>query len=373
MTTKTLNVGIVGFGFIGKVHAYGYLNVPLHYDPPPVATRLFGVCTAHEETARAAADRFGFELATTDHRELIEHPDVDIVNICSPNRDHKDQLLCAIANQKHIYCDKPITASADEAREVVAALASYTGVHQVTFHNRFFPATLKAKELADAGFFGDVLTFRAAYLHSGSADPDAPFTWRFSKEAAGGGVLYDLGSHTIDLVRRLVGEFAEVQGATKTAFPDRPSPDGPETRIPVDIDDAAFMLVRTTGGALGSIEATKIATGAEDELRFEIHGTKGAMRFNLMEPNWLETYDPADANAGWKRIATLRRYPGPRGLIAPKASIGWDRAHIASLHNFLSAIAAGRPAEPGLETGARVQEIMDAAYRSAEAGSWVSV
>jgi len=370
MTDRTLNVGLVGFGFIGKVHAYGYLNMPLYYDPPPVRTKLFGVCTAHEETAQAAADKFGFELATTDCRELIEHPDVHIVNICTPNRDHKDLLLCAIANNKHIYCDKPLTATAAEAREVVAAMKAYTGTHQMTLHNRFFPATLKAKELADAGFLGDVLSFRAVYLHAGSADPDAPLKWKLSKEAAGGGSLVDLGAHVLDLVRHLVGEFAELTCATQIAFPDRPSLGDPSKRVPVEAEDAACVLVRTASGALGSIEASKIATGTEDDLRFEIHGTKGAMRFDLMQPNWLEVYDVRDADAGWKKIATVQRYPGPGGFMAPKASIGWVRAHVACLHNFLAAAAEERPAEPGLETGARIQEIIDAAYRSAKTGKW---
>lgn len=373
MNDKTFNVGIIGFGFIGKVHAYGHINMPLYYDPPPLRTKLFGVCTAHTETAQAAADTFGFELATTDCRELIEHPDVDIVHICTPNRYHKEQLLCAIANKKHIYCDKPLVASAGEAREIVDAMKTYTGTHQMTFQNRFFPATLKAKELADAGFLGDVLSFRAVYLHAGSADPDAPLKWKLSKQQAGGGVLYDLGSHVIDLIRHLIGEFAEVNCATQIAFADRPSLGDPGKRVPVEAEDAACMLVKTASGALGTIEASKIATGAEDELRFEIHGTKGAMRFDLMQPNWLEVYDAADADAGWKKIATVQRYAEPRGFMTPKASIGWVRAHVACLHNFLSAIADGCPAEPGIETGARVQEIMDAAYRSAESGSWVGI
>ncbi len=370
---KTLNVGIIGFGFIGKVHTYSYLNMPLYYDPPPVRTRLLGVCTAHQETADKAAEQVGFEFATTDFRELIAHPDIDVVNICTPNRQHKEQLLCAIENNKHIYCDKPLTASAEEAREVLAAMKNYTGTHQVTFDTRFFPATLKAKELADAGLLGDVLTFRAEYLHAGSANPDAPFKWRFSKSAAGGGALYDLGSHVIDLVRHLVGGFTELTCTTKVAFADRPSTHGTQERMPVDVDDAAFLLVKTNSGALGSIEASKLATGTEDELRFEIHGTNGALRFNLMDPNWLGVYDRAEADAGWKNIATVQRYPNSHGFMTPKASIGWVRAHVACLHNFLAAIAEHRPAQPGIETAVEIQEIMDAAYRAAEGKTWVKV
>ena len=137
--------------------------------------------------------------------------------------------------------------------------------------------------------------------------------------------------------------------------------------------DAAFLLVKTRSGALGSLEATRLATGAQDEFRFEVHGTRGALRFNLMDPNWLEVYDATDRDAGWTRLPTVQRYPGSGGLVAPKASIGWVRAHVACLHHFLAAVAEGRPAEPGLDTGARVQHIMDAAYRSAETGAWVSV
>ncbi|MFW6159359.1 MAG: Gfo/Idh/MocA family protein, partial [Planctomycetota bacterium] len=243
---------------------------------------------------------------------------------------------------------------------------------QVTFHNRFYPATLKAKELAEGGFLGDVLAFRAAYLHAGSVDPERPFRWRFSKAVSGGGALYDLGSHTIDLVRHLVGEFADVCCATSIARPDRPAPGDPSKRIPVDVDDAAFMLVRTEPGALGSIESSRIASGTQDELRFEIHGRQGAMRFNLMDPNWLDVCDLTADRPGWTRLPTVQSYPGSGGFIPGKASIGWVRAHVACLHNFVAAAALGEPAEPGLEVGARVQEIMDAGYRSAESGGWVS-
>ncbi|MFO7899019.1 MAG: Gfo/Idh/MocA family oxidoreductase [Planctomycetota bacterium] len=368
---RTLNVGMIGCGFIGKVHSFSYLNLPMYYEPPPATIKLLAVCTAHEETARAAAERFGYRVATTDFRQVTDDPDVDVVNICTPNRQHREQLLAAIAAGKHIYCDKPLTASAAEAREVVAAMDGYTGTHQVTFHNRFYPATLQAKELADGGFLGDVLTFRAAYLHAGSVDPDRPFGWRFSKEIAGGGALYDLGAHTIDLVRHLVGEFADVCCATSIAHPDRPSPDDPSKRVPVDADDAAFMLVRTESGALGSIESSRTATGTQDELRFEIHGSRGAMRFNLMDPNWLDVCDLTADRPGWTRLPTVQDYPGSGGFIPGKASIGWVRAHVACLQNFVAAAARGEPAEPGLDVGARVQEIMDAGYRSAESGGWV--
>ncbi len=373
MTDTTLTIGMIGCGFIGKVHSFAYLNLPMYYDPPPANIRLKAVCTAHRETAEAAAERFGYEVATTDYREITEDPEIDVVNICTPNREHKGQLLAAIRSGKHIYCDKPLTANADEAGQALAQLDGYDGTHQVTFHNRFFPATLKARDLAANGFLGRVLTFRAAYLHAGSVDPDRAFGWRFSKGISGGGALYDLGSHIIDLVRHLVGEFAEVSCSTTIAYPARPAPGDPSKRIVVDADDAAFMLVRTVSGSLGSIESSRLSSGTQDELRFEIHGNKGAMRFNLMAPNWLDICDLTSGRSGWTRLPTVQNYPNSGGFLPGKASIGWVRAHIACLHNFVASAVRGEPAEPGIEVGARIQQIMDAGYRSAESGSWVTV
>lgn len=375
---QSLRVGILGFGFIGKVHAYAYRNIALYYDPAPIETQLVGVCTSRRETADKALSLLGFDFATTDWREITENPNIDIVNICTPNSLHIEPLLSAIAYGKQIYCDKPLTASADEALKVVAALHGFRGVHQMTFNYRFVPATLRAKQLVEAGFLGEPLTFRAAYLHSGSADPNAPAKWKLFRKW-GGGAIHDIGSHVLDLLRHFLGEFGEIFCATKIAFADRPSLEDRTKRVPVDTEDHAVMLVRTRFGALGVVEASKLATGAEDELRFEIHGTRGAIRFNLMDPNWLEAYDatlpdqPLGGDRGWKRLATVHRYPSPGGWPGPKFAVGWMRSHVACLHNFLSAIANGTKAEPGLETGARIQEIMDAAHQSDRTRRWIAL
>jgi predicted dehydrogenase len=340
---------------------------------------LYAVCTSRRETADKARRQLGFARATTDFREVTEDPAVDIVHICTPNKFHRDALLSAMERQKHIYCDKPLTATLAEAEDIRRALAAYRGVHQMTLQNRFFPATLRAQELADEGCLGRVLCFRAAYLHAGSVDPNAPLKWKLSKELGGGGVILDLGTHVLDLVRRLCGEFAEVFCVNRIAYPERPSAEDPKRRVPVEAEDLAMLLVRTRDGAVGTVEASKIASGAQDELRFEIHGTHGAMRFNLMQPNHLEVYSLAEADAphgghqGWKAIDAVQRYAKPAGWPTPKASIGWMRAHVHCLYSFLKAVASGVKAEPGLETGIRLQEIADAAYRSDATRQWVKV
>ena len=259
---RTYNVGIIGFGFIGKVHAFCHHNLTYFYDPLPFRTRITHVCTGRPETAERARQFLGAEVGTTDYRAITENPAIDIVHICSPNHQHKAALLSAMAAGKAIYCDKPVVANLDEAADVEAALADYQGINQVTFHLRFFAATLRAAEIARSGRLGRILQFRAAFLHAGSANPDVPLKWKLTA-AAGGGVVADLGSHAMDLVHAMVGDFAQVQAATSIAYADRPAPGEPGKRLPVDAEDLMLVTARLANGALGTIEATKLAAGTD--------------------------------------------------------------------------------------------------------------
>ena len=376
---KVYQIGILGFGFIGKVHAYGYLNLPLFYDPVPLRARISHVVTGRIATAEKAREAVGADVAATDYRVVTEDPQVDIVHICTPNHLHKDALLSAIRHQKHIYCDKPLVATAVEAEEVRSALAGYQGVAQMTFQNRFFPATMRARQLIEAGALGEVLGFRACFLHGGSASSAAPLKWKLTS-AAGGGVIADLASHLLDLLDWLIGPFGSVSAATQIAYPERPSPADPAERLQVDAEDCVVLLARMRSGAMGTIEATKIATGTEDEIRLEIHGSRGALRYNGMDPHHLEFHDatvpdsPLGGLRGWTRIATGQRYPAPAASFpSPKAAVGWTRSHVACLANFLEAVAAGRPAEPGLQQGIRVQHLMECVARSARKKQWVEI
>lgn len=376
---KEYKVGILGFGFIGKVHAYGYLNLPLFYDPPPLRARITHVCTSRDETARKGAAQIGADHSVTDASEILENPEVDIVHICTPNDRHKAELLAAIRNNKHIYCDKPLVCDQAEANEIQAALKDYKGIAQMTFQLRFFPAVMRAKQLIEEGFLGKVLEFRATYLHGGSADPSAPAKWKLTA-ARGGGVIADLASHVLDLIHHLLGDYTSLMAETHIAYPQRPDVKDPTVKVAVDAEDSVMMLVRMASEALGTIGATKIATGVEDEMRFEIHGSRGALRFNLMDAHHLEVFDatsasgPIGGNRGWTRVATGQRFPAPAATFpSPKASIGWMRSHVACLANFLQSIANGTPAQPGLEQGILVQHLMECARESVRSKGWVSV
>lgn len=353
---------MVGFGFIGKVHAFAHRSIPLFYDPLPFETRLVGVSTSSSASGEKAKAQAGFEFATQDTAELLAHPDIHIIHCCTPNDAHHDLLMAALRAGKHIYCDKPLTRTVAEAKEVFSLSQELPGpVRRMTFNCRFAPATLRARQLIEDGFLGELYHFRGAYLHAGYLDPKRPRTWRVQMAKSGGGAIMDLGVHVYDLLRWLLepvsGAMDVVSSQLATRIPNRPDPQTGEW-LPVDVDDIAVVQMQTDSGALGVIEASRLATGVQDELRFEIHGSKGAISFNLMEPNFLTIYDatrpegPLGGDRGPQKIETVTRYPKPYSLGATKNTLGWPQLHVHCLHEFLSTIG-------GAETGSAGADFSD--------------
>lgn len=376
--TKEIGIGIIGFGFMGKTHTYAYRTMPLFYSDLPFSARLVGVCNRTRSVAEKAKNDLGFQFATDDIDDILARDDIQVVNICTPNAYHKEAVLRAIDAGKHIYCDKPLAASYEEAKEIVEHLRGKDIVNQVAFNYRFYPATLRAKQIVEEGGLGRVLSFRACYLHSGSVDPSRPVSWRFERSSSGGGVLYDLGSHILDMIYHLLGEYSSIVAKTQIAYDTRPDRDGKP--IKMEIDDATYIVAQMKSGAVGTIEASKIATGTNDELRFEIHGDKGAIRFNLMDPNWLEYFDntlpemPLGGVKGFTKIESVQRYDRPGGSFpASKGSIGWLRGHVHCLYSFLSHVYDGTKASPSVGDAAYIQYVMDRAYESSASGRWAEL
>ena len=374
---KEYGIGFLGCGSIGRTHAYCHAALPYFYADLPFRTRLVGVCTSCDETARRAKEEFGFEFPAASAADVIENEAVDVVHICTPNNLHRDELLAVMAAGKHVYCEKPLTSNWPEARDVLTALKTYRGVHQVTFQNRFYPATMRAKQLVEDGSVGPVTCFRAAFLHSSNLDRHRPAGWKFQP---GGGVLNDIASHVVDLMQHLVGPFDEVMCASRILVRERPMPGCPSRRVPVEVEDHSCMTVRGDDGLVGTIEATKIATGAQDDLRFEIHGLNGAVAWNLMDPNWLEFCDatapgePFGGRKGFTRIPCGGHYAAPGGAWpSAKSPVGWLRGHLACLFHFMQCVHEGRKAEPGIEAGASVQRVLEAARTSEREGRFVRV
>ncbi len=366
------NVGFVGFGFIGKVHALAYRSLPYYYDHPPGEYRFTRVATSRAETAQAAKERFHVDHATTDWREVIDDPAVQIVHVAHPNVYHREVLLAAMEAGKHIYCEKPLTATWAEAQDIAARLGAYGGVSQMCLQNRFFAATLKAAELVHQGFLGDILCFRGSYLHSGIVDPQKVLNWKATTAVGGGGVILDLGPHMVDLLQLLCGTCEAVFADKRIALARRRVRVGAQESAAPTAEDHAVMLLRLPSGVAGSAEVSKVATGTQDELSFELHGTGGAMAFDLMAPGTLRVFDQSRPGLGWQNLQTGGTYP-EKGTVPGKMAVGWVRGHIASLYNFLSAVARGEPTEPDLRDGVQLQGVLDAAYRSSESGTWQAV
>ncbi len=372
---QTIGIGIIGWGFMGKTHTHAIRSIPLFYPGCGFQAELVGVCSRTVEKARRAKQELGFKFATGDYRELLAREDIDVVSICTPNAQHEQMAIDALAAGKHVYIDKPLSVDGASALRILEAAKKAPGKAQVVFNNRFFPATMRARQLVEEGRIGEVLSFTCRYLHSGSIDPNRPMGWKQGME---GGVLLDLGSHALDLVTWLIGMPEEVMCACNTLYSSRPTREG---GVCNEIsEDHALMMLRYANGALGSVEASKITSGAADELYLEIAGTKGALRWNLMNPNWLRFYDNTSPEValggmrGFTDIECLGRYPSPGGVFLPsKNAVGWDRGHIHCYYSFLDCVAHGKEVHPSIEEGAQLQLLMDALMRSAKDKTWKKV
>jgi len=369
-----MNIGIIGFGGMGKTHAYAVENLKYFYSPLDFSAKILGVCCAHYEKALAAKDTYGFEKVYRNEDELIADPDIDIVDICTPNNLHYETLKKAIAAGKHVYCEKPLCTTAAEAAEI-ASLAREEGVIcAIVFNTRFLLPVLRAKELVFDGRIGDVVSFSGRFLHSSAHDPLKNAGWKQNRDICGGGVLFDLGSHTIDLIRWICGEFSEVSGISQIAYPTRRGMNGESWNT--NADEAFYMTARLECGACGTIAVGKIMAGTNDDHSFEIYGTKGTVAFDLMQPNFLRFYDGTkpESERGFTNIECCGRYPAPSGVFpGVKAPVGWLRGHVGSMYNFLDCVFRGIQPSPSFDDGAAVQRIMEAAYESDRTGARVRI
>jgi len=371
---EKIGIGLIGYGGIGKIHTLCYKDIEMYYPGQLPGIDLAAVCTSNRESAKRAAKEGGYRKWFTEASALIHDNDVLVVDCSLPNFAHKSVLLEAIAAGKHVYCEKPLALNGAEAREIANAATAAQVQIGMTFNYRFIPALLRAHELVQAGALGEIYRFQAEYLHTGYENPEKPLSWRLQHDQSGGGALADLGAHAIDLMRWLLGEFQTVRAMTHTYITERPISHGSQEKGRVTVDDAAWLQVRLKNGALGTIEASRFSTGVLDELRFEICGAKGALRFNLMDANYLYWFDASrkGGDQGWLRLDTVQQYPGA-SIPPARAILGWQRTHAENQYQFLKAIAEGKTPQPNIIDGLRTQFVLDAAYLSVQEGGWVDV
>lgn len=365
----SIGVGMLGYAFMGRAHTNALKKLTYTYWPPPMVPELVALAGRNERAVAEAARRYGYRSSTTDWQDLVDDPDVGLFDNTGPNDQHKESTIAAARAGKHVICEKPLGRTADEAYEIFSEVEK-TGVKAMTaFNYRFFPAIRLIKGLLDDGTLGDVRHFRARYHQEWLVDPESPASWRLDKNIAGSGALGDLGAHIIDLARYLVGEPTAVSANLRTFVDERPGGH-------VDVDDAFDAIVEFDNGALGTLEATRMAPGRKNHMRFEISTTKGTVIFNQERMNEIELHlidsAPASNAQGFRTVLVSETYHPywehwwPQGHM-----IGWEDSFVHELGHLLQAIADDTPIGPHgatLEDGYRCAEVCDAIVRSAETG-----
>ena len=364
----TLRVGFLGYRFMGRAHANALARLPMFFPESPAVSRE--VLVGRDEAALAsAADRLGFAETATDWEAALD--DVDVFYNLAPNYLHPEPTIAALERDIHVLCEKPLAPDLAAAERMAEAAAESDAVAGIAFNYRFLPAIQHARSLIEAGELGEVRQFRGRYLQEWLVDPDAPWSWRLDEELAGSGALGDLGAHTIDLARYLVGDIERVSGCLQTFVEERPVDSGAERRA-VTVDDAFTAQVTFTDGAIGTIEGSRVAPGHKNDQTIRIHGTEGSLAFSLQRPNELAVRGPTQR--GYEtRLVTEETDPYVDHWWPPGHVLGWEHAIVHENVEFLRAIVRDRAFEPTFQTGLAVQRVIDAVERSDDAESWVSV
>ena len=363
----TLRVGILGYGFMGDAHASALARLPMFFPEAPDVERR--VLVGRDQAAAAeAADRLGFDETTDDWEAAIQ--EVDVLYNLGPNHVHAEPSITALERDVHVLCEKPLATDLATAERMADAAADSDAVAAVGFNYRYVPALQYARRLLAEGTLGEVRAFRGRYLQDWLVDPDEPWSWRLDEDLAGSGALGDLGAHTVDLARFLVGDVDRVAGQTRTFVPERPAPDEDGT-TPVTVDDAFSAQLAFADGAMGTIEASRVAAGHENDHTVAVHGTRGSLRFSLERLNELEVY--REGNRGYERVlVTESSDPYVDHWWPPGHVLGWEHTFVHQSYEFLTAAASGGEYVPNFADGLAVQRVLDTIGRGDET-DWTAV
>jgi predicted dehydrogenase len=359
----SIGVGMLGYAFMGKAHANAYRTLAYMTWPPPLVPELVAIAGRNEDAVAEAARRYGFADHVTDWHALVADERIGLFDNAGPNNLHAGPTIAAAEAGKHVICEKPLGRDAAESYETWQRVQG-TGVkHMCAFNYRFVPAVRLAREIIQSGEIGELHHFRGSYLQDWGTTTEQ--VWRFDKAAAGSGALGDLGAHVIDLARYLVGEVIAVSALTATFLPGR------------EVDDAIEAAVAFEGGAVGTIEATRFATGRKNAFRWEINGSKGSIAFDLERLNELQVHiegsTPGAREQGFRTVlVTEADHPFWEHWWPPGHIIGWEHTFVHELHHLLSAIRDDSDVAPHgatLEDGYRAAEVCDAILLSSQTGS----
>jgi predicted dehydrogenase len=367
--TQSLNIAIIGHRFMGRAHSNGWLQAPRFFDlkAKPV---LKVACGRDQDATRAFADNWGWQETESDWEQVVSRDDIDIIDIATPTHLHHDMAIAAAQNGKHIFCEKPFALDATQAANMLEAANKAGVVHYLNHNYRRCPAIRLAKKLIDEGKLGRLYHWRGTYQQDWLADPQTPMRWQLRHEFAGGGPHIDLGSHSVDLARYLMGEIATVSCLKANFVPERPDPDGSGTGE-VNVDDASLMNVEFESGAVGSFECTRYASGRKNHNQFEINGSEGSLIFDLEKMNELQFFSRSGPSTeqGFRTIlATDPEHEYVGNWWPPGHIIGYEHAFVHAAADFINAVSGDGTINPDFTDGLRCMQVIDAASRSAENG-----
>jgi predicted dehydrogenase len=384
LNQKEIRIGMVGYQFMGKMHSHAYRDFPFYFetDVKPVLQAISG---RNEKAVKTAADKMGWATYETDWRRLIERDDIDVIDIATPNDTHAEIAIAAAEAGKHIIIEKPLAMNVKQAESMLEAVQRNNVIHMICHNYRFSPAVQYAKKLIDEGRLGKLYHIRANYLQDFIVDPTFPLVWRLQKEVSGSGALGDIGAHSIDLARFLVGEFKEIVAMMETFIKERPlaalqgglsATADTEKLGAVTVDDAVAFLARFDNGVFGTFEATRFAQGNRNKNKFEINGDKGSIRWDMENMNNLEVYlaDDDQGLQGFRLINCTEEHHPYAGAYWPAGHIiGYEHTFINLVHDFMQALGNGIQPKPDFEDGVKNQKVLEAIEESAMRKRWITL
>jgi len=378
-TKKTLNIGLIGGGFMGRTHSNGYRRVANFFPDLQYTPVLKAVCFRNETKLKAFAEQWGYESVETDWRKLIARDDIDAVDICTPNDTHAEIAIAAAAAGKMILCEKPLARNLAESQTMVDAIEKAGVANTVWYNYRRLPAVTLAKQLVDSGKLGKIFHYRANFLQDWTINANLPQggegLWRMDAAVAGSGVLGDLLSHCIDTAMWLNGGIKDVTAMTETFVKERVHQLTGKVQE-VSIDDACSFLCHFNNGSLGLFESTRYARGHKALYTFEINGADASIRWDLHDLNRLEYFDNSDESIvkGWRSIhVTDGDQPYMDKWWVPGLGIGYEHSFVHQVADFLESLESGKSCSPTFTEAHETQKVCEAVQESAKSGIWKKI
>lgn len=373
---KEIRIGLVGAGWMGKAHSSALLDAQMLFGPE-YGTAVFEiVADANEESAKTAQHKIGFKRMTTDWKEVVNDPAVDLVDIATPNSFHYEVAKAALENGKNVYCEKPLSISAEQSRELAELAAQKNVVNYVGYNNTMNPANAYVRDLVQSKKLGRIMKFTGTYDQDQLLDEDLPITWRHINKLAGCGALGDLGSHLLSVSQFIMGDIKTVNAMSSTIFPKRPKAAGSAEMADVENEDIITFMAKYANGATGTISASRVATGRKNYLAYEIQGTKGSVYYDLERMGEVQVYFQSDdeADRGFRTVLLNPKHKGysafqPAGGI----SIAYNDMKILEVHELFAAITQQEPYSCNFEFGCKIDRTVAAVLESAKKSEWVEV